>query len=56
MKSLFKILIMAILGLSVVGGELLDLNEWREAEKQAEERGTKCYRDQYGNFFCKDTK
>ena len=56
MRSLFKILIIAMLGLSVVGCELLDPNEWREAEKQAQERGTKCYRDQYGNFFCEDTK
>ena len=56
MKSLFKILIIAMLGLSVVGCELLDPNEWREAEKQSEERGTKCYRYPSGYVHCEDTK
>ena len=56
MKSLFKILIIAILGLSVVGCELLDPKGWERARQKAAERGRKCYRDQYGNVFCKDTK
>lgn len=56
MKSLFKILIIAILGLSVVGCELLDPKGWERARQKAVERGRKCYRDQYGNFFCEDTK
>ena len=56
MKSLFKILIIAILGLSVVGCELLDPNEWREAEKQAQERGTKCYKYSSGYIHCENTK
>ena len=56
MKSLFKILIITMLGLSVVGCELLDLKRWERARQKAAERGRKCYRDQYGNVFCEDTK
>ena len=56
MKRLFKILIIAILGLSVVGCELLDPKGWERARQKAAERGRKCYRDQYENFFCEDTK
>ena len=56
MKSLFKILIIAMLGLSVVGCELLDPKAWERARQKAAERGRKCYRDQYENFYCKDTK
>ena len=56
MKSLFKILIIAMLGLSVVGCELLDPKAWERAHQKASERGRKCYRDQYGNYFCEDTK
>ena len=56
MKSLFKILIITMLVLSVVGCELLDPKGWERARQKAAERGRKCYRDQYGNVFCKDTK
>ena len=56
MKSLFKILIIAMLGLSVVGCELLDPKGWEKASEYRRERGRKCYRDQYGNYFCEDTK
>jgi len=48
MKRLFKILIIAILGLSVVGCELLDPKGW--------ERGRKCYEYSSGNVYCEDTK
>ena len=60
MKSLFKILIITMLGLSVVGCELLDLKRWERARQKAAERGRKCYRNQYrnqyGNVYCEDTK
>ena len=56
MKSLFKILIIAILGLSVVGCELLDPKECERARQKAVERGRKCYRNQYGNVYYEDTK
>ena len=55
MKSLFKILIIAILGLSVVGCELLDPKGWEIARQKAAERGRTCYK-QYGNVYCEDTK
>ena len=56
MKSLFKILIITMLVLSVVGCELLDPKECERARQKAVERGRKCYLDQYENFFCEDTK
>ena len=56
MKSLFKILIIAMLGLSVVGCELLDPKGWERARQKASERGRKCYRNQYGNVYYEDTK
>ena len=55
MKSLFKILIIAMLGLSVVGCELLDPKGWEKASEYRRERGRKCYK-QYGNVYCEDTK
>jgi len=54
--STLKILIIAILVLNVVGCELLDPKGWERARQKASERGRKCYRDQYGNVFCEDTK
>ena len=56
MKSLFKILIIAILGLSVVGCELLDPKGWERARQKAAERGRKCYKKYNGNVICEDTK
>ena len=56
MKSLFKILIIAILGLSVIGCELLDPKGWERAHQKAAERGRKCYRYPSGNVYCEDTK
>jgi len=56
MKSLFKILIIAMLGLSVVGCELLDSKGWERARQKAAERGRKCYRYPSGNVYCEDTK
>ena len=45
-----------ILAMTVFSCELLNPNEWREAEREAAARGRKCYKDQYGNVFCEDTK
>lgn len=56
MKSLFKILIIAMLGLSVVGCELLDPKGWEKASEYRRERGRKCYRYPSGNVYCEDTK
>ena len=40
MKSLFKILIIAILGLSVVGCELLDPKGWAELKREKDMLGS----------------
>ena len=51
-----KIIMLVILAMIISSCELLNPNEWREAEREAAERGEKCYRDRYGNFYCEDTK
>ena len=56
MRSLFKILIIAILGLSVVGCELLDPKGWERARQKAAERGRKCYEYSSGYIHCENTK
>ena len=56
MKNLFKILIIAMLGLSVVGCELLDPKGWEKASEYRRERGRTCYEKYNGNVYCEDTK
>ena len=56
MRSLFKILIIAMLGLSVVGCELLDPKGWERARQKAAERGRTCYEYSSGYIHCEDTK
>ena len=53
MKSLFKILIITMLGLSVVGCELLDLKRWERARQKAAERGRTCYEYSSGLYIVK---
>ena len=49
-----KILLLAILAMSVVGCELLDPKGWKEAEQKRRESGEKCYRRASGTFYCED--
>ena len=42
--------------MTVFSCELLNPNEWREAEREAAERGRKCYKYPSGNVYCEDTK
>ena len=49
-----KIIMLVILAMTTFSCELLNPNEWREAEKEAAERGERCYRDRYGNMHCED--
>lgn len=56
MKNIFKILIIIMLGLSVIGCELFDPKGWSRASQYRKERGRKCYRKYNGNVYCKDTK
>ena len=56
MKNIFKILIIATLGLTVVSCELFSPKEWSEYNKRREERGRTCYEYRSGNVYCEDTK
>ena len=49
-----KILLMIILAMSVVGCELFDPKGWKEAERDADERGISCYKRANGDYYCKD--
>ena len=51
MKNIFKILILILVGVSVIGCSLLD-----EVNREDEERGRTCYEDQYGNVRCENTR
>ena len=54
MKNVFRILVVISLGLSVASCELFSPSYWNRVNKRLEERGVKCYKNQYGNIFCKD--
>lgn len=54
MKNVFRILAVILLGLSVASCELFSPSYWNRVNKRMEERGVKCYRNQYGNVFCED--
>ena len=45
---------MIILAMSVVGCELFDPKLWKEAERDAAERGIRCYERANGDYYCKD--
>ena len=44
-----KIIMLAILAMTVFSCSLLD-----EVNREDAERGVRCYRDRYGNFYCED--
>ena len=54
MKNVFRILAVILLGLSVASCELFSPSYWNRVNKRLEESGVKCYKNQYGNIFCKD--
>ena len=49
-----KIIMVIILMMTVIGCELFDAAEWEEYRKERERRGTRCYRDYKGYFYCED--
>ena len=49
MKNIFKILILILVGLSVIGCSLLD-----EVNREDEERGRTCYERYDGHVYCED--
>ena len=51
LKKLFLIVIVA---LTIVSCELFSPSRWAEYEKDRAGSGRRCYRNSYGNIFCKD--
>ena len=51
MKNIFKILILILVGLSMIGCSLLD-----EVNREDEERGRTCYERYDGHVRCEDTR
>lgn len=49
-----KIIMLAILAMTVVGCELLSPTRWAEYEQDRAERGVECYRKYNGNVYCED--
>jgi len=49
-----KILLLAILAMSVVGCELLSPSYWNDVSQSRRERGEKCYENENGYYYCKD--
>lgn len=49
-----KIIMLAILAMTVVGCELLDSDRWARVRREKEERGVECYEKYNGNVYCKD--
>ena len=49
-----KLILIVILALTAVSCELFSPSRWAEYEKDRAERGITCYRNSYGNIFCKD--
>ena len=49
-----KIIMLTILAMTVFSCSLFDVDEWREARERRAERGVECYKDRYGNVYCKD--
>ena len=51
-----KIIMLVILTMTTFSCSLLDNEAYQEMKRDRVERGTQCYRDRYGNFYCEDTK
>lgn len=49
-----KIIMLVILAMTLFSCSIID--EYNEAKREAAERGVECYKDQYGNVRCEDTK
>ena len=51
-----KIIMLAILVMTVVGCELFDSERWARIKREDAERGRTCYETRSGYVYCKDTK
>lgn len=47
-----KIVLLAILVISMAGCSSRDIELWKESGRRMENKS--CYRDSYGNFYCED--
>ena len=52
--NLKKLILITVLGIAVVSCSLLDNEAYQEMKRERAERGRTCYRNSYGNIFCKD--
>ena len=48
-----KIIMLVILAMTVFSCSLLDNEAYQEMKRDRAERGVECYKDQYGNVYCK---
>ena len=55
-KLMKKIIMLAILAMTVVGCELLSPTRWAEYEKDRAARGRTCYERYDGHVRCEDTR
>lgn len=49
-----KIIMLAILAMTVVGCELFDSERWARIKREDAERGVECYKRYDGTVYCKD--
>ena len=49
-----KIIMLAILAMTVVGCELFDSERWARINREDAERGVRCYKKYNGNVYCED--
>jgi len=54
LMDLKKLFLIVILALTIVSCELFSPSRWAEYEKDRAGSGRRCYRNSYGNIFCKD--
>ena len=54
--SMKKIIMLAILAMTVVGCELVSPDYWNRVDRRMEQKGTECYERYDGTVYCKDTK
>ena len=52
MKKIVAVLVLTIL--TTVSCELFDGEAWERIEREDRERGRTCYRNEYGNYSCRD--
>ena len=52
--DLKKLILITVLGIVVASCSLFSPSRWAEYEKDRAGSGRRCYRNSYGNIFCKD--